>query len=104
MVLTAPDGAAHLCNSLRDEQHSVTAGITRKVKATGSSSVPSLARWGHELFSGRVIQPRSLCQMARFHLGAIWEAYGLGPRATRSTGTRRGWSNALSAIALTGES
>jgi hypothetical protein len=63
---------------LRDEQHSVTAGITRKVKATGSSSVPSLARWGHELFSGRVIQPRSLCQMARFHLGAFWEAYGLG--------------------------
>jgi hypothetical protein len=66
---------------MRDEQHSVTAGITRKVKATGSSSVPSLARWGHELFSGRVIQPRSLCQMARFHLGAFWEAYGLGPRA-----------------------
>jgi D-alanyl-D-alanine carboxypeptidase len=46
-----------------------------------AGDVPSLARWGHELFSGRVIQPRSLCQMARFHLGAFWEAYGLGPRA-----------------------
>ncbi len=43
-----------------------------------AGDVPSLARWGHELFSGRVIQPRSLREMARFHLGAFWEAYGLG--------------------------
>jgi hypothetical protein len=43
-----------------------------------AGDIPSLARWGHELFSGRVIQPRSLREMARFHLGAFWEAYGLG--------------------------
>jgi hypothetical protein len=43
-----------------------------------AGDVPSLARWGHELFSGRVIQPRSLREMARLHPGAFWETYGLG--------------------------
>jgi D-alanyl-D-alanine carboxypeptidase len=43
-----------------------------------AGDVPSLARWGHELFSGHVIRPRSLSEMAQFHNGAFWQAYGLG--------------------------
>jgi len=48
--------------------------------AAGSlaGDVPSLARWGHELFGGRVLEPASLREMARFHPGGFWEAYGLG--------------------------
>ena len=38
----------------------------------------SLARWGHELFGGRILRPASLREMTRFHPGALWEAYGLG--------------------------
>ena len=36
--------------------------------AAGSlaGDVPSLARWGHELFGGRVLEPTSLREMARF--------------------------------------
>ncbi len=43
-----------------------------------AGDVPSLARWGHELFGGRVLKPASLREMARFHSGGFWEAYGLG--------------------------
>lgn len=48
--------------------------------AAGSlaGDVPSLARWGHELFEGRVLSPASLREMARFHPGGFWEGYGLG--------------------------
>jgi D-alanyl-D-alanine carboxypeptidase len=38
----------------------------------------SLARWGHELFRGRVLRPASLREMTRFHPGGFWEGYGLG--------------------------
>ena len=43
-----------------------------------AGDVPSLARWGHELFEGRVLSPASLREMARFHPGGFWEGYGLG--------------------------
>jgi D-alanyl-D-alanine carboxypeptidase len=43
-----------------------------------AGDVPSLARWGHELFGGRVVQPESLRAMTDFHDGAFWEGYGLG--------------------------
>ena len=43
-----------------------------------AGDVPSLARWGHELFGGRVLRRGSLREMARFHSGGLWEAYGLG--------------------------
>jgi len=43
-----------------------------------AGDVPSLARWGHELFGGRVLSAASLREMARFHAGAFWEGYGLG--------------------------
>jgi D-alanyl-D-alanine carboxypeptidase len=43
-----------------------------------AGDVPSLARWGHELLGGRVLSPASLREMARFHPGGFWEAYGLG--------------------------
>jgi D-alanyl-D-alanine carboxypeptidase len=43
-----------------------------------AGDVPSLARWGRELFAGHIIQPSSLHEMTRFHAGAFWEAYGLG--------------------------
>ncbi len=43
-----------------------------------AGDVPSLARWGHGLFEGRVLRPASLREMARFRPGAFWEGYGLG--------------------------
>ena len=43
-----------------------------------AGDVPSLARWGHGLFEGRVLRASSLREMARFHPGGFWEAYGLG--------------------------
>jgi D-alanyl-D-alanine carboxypeptidase len=43
-----------------------------------AGDVPSLARWAHELFEGRIVQRRSLQEMARFHDGGHWEGYGLG--------------------------
>jgi hypothetical protein len=38
----------------------------------------SLARWGHELFRGNVLEEGSLREMTRFRPGALWEDYGLG--------------------------
>jgi len=48
--------------------------------AAGSlaGDVPSLARWAHGLFEGRVLSRASLDEMADFHPGGYWEAYGLG--------------------------
>ena len=43
-----------------------------------AGDVPSLARWGHGLFEGKVLRASSLREMARFRPGAFWEAYGLG--------------------------
>lgn len=43
-----------------------------------AGDVPSLARWGHELFSGRVLSRAGLREMTRFHPGGFWEGYGLG--------------------------
>ena len=43
-----------------------------------AGDVPSLARWGHELFGGRILQAKSLHEMATFHDGAFWDGYGLG--------------------------
>jgi D-alanyl-D-alanine carboxypeptidase len=43
-----------------------------------AGDVPSLARWGQELFHGRVVQPESLKEMATFHPGAFSDGYGLG--------------------------
>ncbi len=43
-----------------------------------AGDVPSLARWGHELFTRRVVSPASLREMARFHPSGTWEGYGLG--------------------------
>jgi D-alanyl-D-alanine carboxypeptidase len=43
-----------------------------------AGSVPSLARWGHELLGGRILEPESLREMTDFHDGAFWLGYGLG--------------------------
>ena len=43
-----------------------------------AGNVPSLARWTHGLFEGRVVNAASLREMTRFRPGAFWEAYGLG--------------------------
>jgi len=43
-----------------------------------AGQVPSLARFGHELFGGRILARSSLREMARFHPGGFWEGYGLG--------------------------
>jgi D-alanyl-D-alanine carboxypeptidase len=43
-----------------------------------AGDVPSLARWGTELLSGRILRPESLKQMTTFISGGPWEAYGLG--------------------------
>jgi D-alanyl-D-alanine carboxypeptidase len=43
-----------------------------------AGDVPSLARWGQELFNDRILKPESLKEMATFHHGAFWDGYGLG--------------------------
>jgi D-alanyl-D-alanine carboxypeptidase len=43
-----------------------------------AGDVPSLARWGHELLSGRILQPGSLKEMTRFHSLNDLTSYGLG--------------------------
>jgi D-alanyl-D-alanine carboxypeptidase len=43
-----------------------------------SGDVPSVARWGHELLGGHILEPESLRAMTRFHPGAFWQGYGLG--------------------------
>jgi D-alanyl-D-alanine carboxypeptidase len=43
-----------------------------------AGDVPSLARWGHGLLAGRILAPRSLEAMTRFHSGGFWLGYGLG--------------------------
>jgi CubicO group peptidase (beta-lactamase class C family) len=43
-----------------------------------AGDVPSLARWGQELFDGHILKPDSLKQMATFHPSGFWEGYGLG--------------------------
>jgi CubicO group peptidase (beta-lactamase class C family) len=48
-----------------------------------AGDVPSLARWAHELFNGEVISADSLHEMARFHGGGYWDAYGLGLARSR---------------------
>ena len=43
-----------------------------------AGDVPSLARWSHELLSGKILEPESLREMTRFRNGAFWGGYGLG--------------------------
>jgi len=43
-----------------------------------AGDVPSLARWGHELLGGRILEPESLRVMADFRDGSFWGGYGLG--------------------------
>ena len=43
-----------------------------------AGDVPSLARWGHELFSGHVLEGPSLREMTSFHSLKDLTAYGLG--------------------------
>jgi D-alanyl-D-alanine carboxypeptidase len=43
-----------------------------------AGDVPSLARWGHALLSGRVLKPESLRDMTRFHSLNHLTPYGLG--------------------------
>jgi D-alanyl-D-alanine carboxypeptidase len=57
-----------------------------------AGDVPSLARWGHELFAGRVVSRASLREMARFHPSGTWEGYGLG-LAQDSFGDRTMWGH-----------
>jgi D-alanyl-D-alanine carboxypeptidase len=47
-----------------------------------AGDVPSLARWGHALFTGGVVSDDSLRAMTRFHSGGFWEGYGLGVAKT----------------------
>jgi hypothetical protein len=44
-----------------------------------AGDVPSPARWGRELLGGHILRPASLNEMTRFHGGAFWQGYGLGP-------------------------
>ena len=61
--------------------------ITPAVAAGGlAGDVPSLARWGHELLGGRILEPGSLEQMTRFHAGDHWPGYGLGLASDASGG------------------
>jgi D-alanyl-D-alanine carboxypeptidase len=48
-----------------------------------AGDVPSLARWGHALFTGHVVSPASLREMTRFHGSGDWEGYGLGVAKAR---------------------
>jgi D-alanyl-D-alanine carboxypeptidase len=48
-----------------------------------AGDVPSLARWGHELFTDDVVSEASLREMTRFHAGGGWEGYGLGVATAR---------------------
>jgi hypothetical protein len=43
-----------------------------------AGDVPSLARWAHRLFGGRILSAASLREMSRFHDGAFWQGYVLG--------------------------
>lgn len=59
--------------------------IPSRAWASGTSTagalagdVPSLARWGHALLGGEVLDPGSLRAMTRFREGGPWERYGLG--------------------------
>jgi D-alanyl-D-alanine carboxypeptidase len=54
------------------------AAAATSTAAALAGDVPSLARWGDELFRGHVLKPDSLEEMAQFHPGGFWEAYGLG--------------------------
>ena len=52
-----------------------------------AGDVPSLARWGHALLGGHVLQPSSLRAMTRFRAGEIpWDGYGLGLARTTING------------------
>jgi hypothetical protein len=43
-----------------------------------AGDVPSLARWAHRLFGGRILSAASLREMSRFHEGAFWQGYDHG--------------------------
>ena len=43
-----------------------------------AGDVPSLARWGHELLGGRILEAASLKEMTKFHPGQFWQGYGIG--------------------------
>jgi D-alanyl-D-alanine carboxypeptidase len=55
----------------------VSAGMVWTAGAL-AGDVASLARWGHELLGGRILEPSSLREMTRFHHGTFWDGYGLG--------------------------
>ena len=57
-----------------------------------AGDVPSLARWSHELFSGRILKPASLREMTRFQNGALRHGYGLG-LAQASAGNHGLWGH-----------
>ena len=57
-----------------------------------AGTVPSLARWGHELLGGDILQPESLREMRDFRDGAFWQGYGLG-LARDSLGGREMWGH-----------
>jgi D-alanyl-D-alanine carboxypeptidase len=54
-------------------------------------TVPSLARWGHQLLGGHILEPASLREMTKFHAGA-WQGYGLG-LARDSFDGREAWGH-----------
>ena len=66
----ASDGSPYVPNE-------VAAELTAAAGAL-AGDVPSLARWAHGLLGGRILAPRSLEEMTKFHPGAFWLAYGLG--------------------------
>jgi D-alanyl-D-alanine carboxypeptidase len=57
-----------------------------------AGNVPSLARWGHELLGGQILQPESVREMTNFRDGAFWQGYGLG-LARDSIGDREMWGH-----------
>jgi D-alanyl-D-alanine carboxypeptidase len=52
-------------------------GATGFTAAALAGDVPSLARWSHELLTGKILEPDSLREMTQFQFGAL-KGYGLG--------------------------
>jgi CubicO group peptidase (beta-lactamase class C family) len=64
------DGSGWLPNRRFTEVNGAAAGL--------AGDVPSLARWGNALLSGKIISAPLLRAMTSFHASQFWTGYGLG--------------------------
>jgi CubicO group peptidase (beta-lactamase class C family) len=88
-----PDGGAEAVDGTGTDTLLPYRGEATMASTAGAlaGDVPSLARWAHEPFSGRILQPGSLKEMTKFHDG-LAEGYGLGV-ARSSEGERELWGH-----------